>query len=98
MSRDHVTRWFELFQVRFPLSFVPPLAGTGSTSCLVHMPPKKNTAKKRAAGGIAQRVSGPLGSPVSNVAEVLPNASAEPEAPAETHSLVSPPSIAFSAG
>ncbi|KAG1863083.1 hypothetical protein F4604DRAFT_1929253 [Suillus subluteus] len=51
------------------------------------MPPKKNTAKKRAAGGIAERFSGPLGSPVRNGEEVLPTVSAEPELPAETHSL-----------
>ncbi|KAG1887373.1 hypothetical protein F4604DRAFT_1917197 [Suillus subluteus] len=51
------------------------------------MPPKKNTAKKRAAGGIAKRFSGPLGSPVRNGEEVLPTVSAEPELPAETHSL-----------
>ncbi|KAG1864357.1 hypothetical protein F4604DRAFT_1928800 [Suillus subluteus] len=51
------------------------------------MPPKKNTAKKRAAGGIANRVSGPLGSPVSHGEEVLQSRSAEPELPTEIHSL-----------
>ncbi|KAG0693963.1 hypothetical protein DFH29DRAFT_1006753 [Suillus ampliporus] len=54
---------------------------------LLPMPPKKNTVKKRAAGGIAKRFSGPLGSPVRNGEEVLPTVSAEPELPAETHSL-----------
>jgi len=58
------------------------------------MPPKKKNTAKKSAGGIADRLSGPLGSPVRNGEEVLLTVSAEPELPAETHSLVSPPSIA----
>lgn len=97
-KHDHMTCWFEMFQVQFLLSFVPPLASTGSTSCLIHMPPKKNVAKKRTAGSIANTVSGPLNSPVCNVVEVLPSVSMEPELPADIHSLVSPLPITFSAG
>ncbi|KAG1753350.1 hypothetical protein EDB19DRAFT_1903005 [Suillus lakei] len=52
------------------------------------MPPKKKNTAKKSAGGTADRVSGPLGSPVRNGEEVLPTVSAEPELPAETHSLV----------
>ncbi|KAG1718762.1 hypothetical protein EDB19DRAFT_1920080 [Suillus lakei] len=51
------------------------------------MPPKKKNTTKKSAGGTADRVSGPLGSPVRNGEEVLPTVSAEPELPAETHSL-----------
>jgi hypothetical protein len=63
-------------------------------SCLLPMPPKKKNTAKKSAGGTADRLSGPLGSPVRNGEEVLLTVSAEPELPAETHSLVSPPSIA----
>ncbi|KAG2158721.1 uncharacterized protein EDB93DRAFT_1245953 [Suillus bovinus] len=39
----------------------------------------KNTAKKRAAGGIAKRVSGPLGSPVASAAPASPGSEGEHE-------------------
>ncbi|KAG2102555.1 uncharacterized protein F5147DRAFT_776303 [Suillus discolor] len=51
------------------------------------MPPKKNTAKKRAAGGVALKVSVPLGSPNPYVEDLLPSGPAAPELPAEIHSL-----------
>ncbi|KAG2109051.1 uncharacterized protein F5147DRAFT_773393 [Suillus discolor] len=51
------------------------------------MPPKKNTAKKRAAGGVALKVSVPLGSPIPYVEDPLPSGPAAPELPAEIHSL-----------
>ncbi|KAG2031760.1 hypothetical protein BDR03DRAFT_1015795 [Suillus americanus] len=51
------------------------------------MPPKKNTAKKRAAGGVAPKVSVPLGSPVPYVEDALLSGPAAPELPAEIHSL-----------
>ncbi|KAG2140220.1 uncharacterized protein EDB93DRAFT_1105958 [Suillus bovinus] len=64
------------------------LSGTSSMSrcpCLMSST-KKNVAKKRAAGGIARRVSGPIGSPVSDVEEVLQTT--EPDLPgADIHSL-----------
>ncbi|KAG2131915.1 hypothetical protein BD769DRAFT_1666384 [Suillus cothurnatus] len=56
-------------------------------SCLLPMPPKKKNTAKKSAGGTADRLSGPLGSPVRNGEEVLLTVSAEPELPAETHSL-----------
>jgi hypothetical protein len=58
------------------------------------MPPKKNVAKKRCAEGTAERLGGPLGSPiVSPAPQALENVSPEPEVAAEMHSLVSTPSL-----
>ncbi|KAG2112797.1 hypothetical protein BD769DRAFT_1391805 [Suillus cothurnatus] len=56
-------------------------------SRLLPMPPKKKNTAKKSAGGTANRLSGPLGSPVRNGEEVFLTISAEPELPAETHSL-----------
>lgn len=48
----------------------------------------KNTAKKRAAGGVARRLTGPLGSPVASPPPVSPEGEAGVVQP-DAHSSVS---------
>ncbi|KAG1726468.1 hypothetical protein EDB19DRAFT_2043000 [Suillus lakei] len=51
------------------------------------MPPKKNVAKKHAAGGSAKRIGAPLGSPPASPAPVFEQVSVELELPIESHSM-----------
>lgn len=78
-----------------PTLVLRPVSLVLSHSLLTHLFPcldmSKNTAKKRAAGGCARRISAPLGSPAVSPAPASPSSPEEDEVvQPDTHSPVSP--------